>query len=748
MELKPNKLSFLIFWWYKIILWIILNIIWLIILYINPNAIILPIIFFILFIFFFIMWFIAYKKENYEFKNDKIIYSYWWIFSDNQIEIDYNKITQVIMYLPFIENKIFNTWMIIIKTAWSWTGKVLIRNINNYNEIYNEIQNKMHQNWIKLEAKNLVLESKPHFIWILWESTKSIFWNIIVLFYFIFWFLDEFWKNNNWNYFENKATLITWFIFISIIFIIIVIGFTLRYLDYKKRLYQVYDDSVFYNEWFLSKVYSFLPMEKVSDIENSQWFISKIFWIHDLIISSEWSNNKVSFLNMTNWIKMTETIKYLKEHISINTYNNSQNDTIIIEGQNQEEIIIQNNSTIKNIFYNKDFVWEYFPDMKKTLLLNLPLILIIYWIPVAIINLIKAKFTIFKIWQTSFEYKFDFIFTKQSSFSIDKITQVIITESILDKIFWTCSIAFSTIWSSETLTFSNIKIQNKLYENILSKIWIHKEETKKQIKTAFSLKDFYLSHIFFSTFFIIFSALMLFIPLILVVVYYKYYYSTKNYSHNIYQTYIESEYWLIIKTKKFAKLTDIKSIESIKYPLTSIWTLLLDISWDSKMQYWSKQYQYTIISNTIKIPFIKDVETIFDEVDEILNSRLINEDVIKTSKQDLWNTLIYAIPLSLLTIIFWPIIIWITIWYIKSKKYVLQKSRVLSFWGIIYKNKSSILFNKINFIEKNQWFINKLFWNWSISIFTKWSWFSDLKIENTGDFVEIYEQLKEVKKEN
>lgn len=722
-----------------------------IIFFVNPNAIILPIVWFVLFIFFFLIWFVAYKKEEYDFKENKIVYSYWWIFSDNQIEIDYNKISQVIMYLPFVENKIFNTWMIIIKTAWSWTWRVILRNIDNYNNFYQEIQNKMKQNWFKLEKKTLVMESKPHFIWVIWESTKSVFWNLIVLFYFWLWFFEELWKNLDWAYADDKLWVIwlvtVWAIFFLVIFIIFISIF-LRYLDYKKRVYQVYDDSIFYNEWFLSKVYSFIPMEKVSDIENSQWFISKIFWIHDLIISSEWSNNKVSFLNMTNWIKMTETIKYLKEHISINNSNNSLDNAIIIETNEQEKIIIEENSAVKNVVYNKEFVWEYFPSMKKTLLLNLPLILIIYWIPVAIINLIKAKFTTFKVSQTNFEYKFDFIFTKQSSFSIDKITQIIITESILDKFLWTCSIAFSTIWSSETLRFSNIEKQDKLYENILSKIWINNEDSTKKIETVFSLKDFYLSHIFFATFFIIISALLLFIPLIIAILYYKYYYNSKNYNHNIYKTYIKSEYWVIIKTKRFAKLTDIKSIESTKYPLTTTWTLHLDISWDSKVQYWNKQNQYTIISNTIKIPFTKNVEIVFDEIDEILNVRLINEEVIYSSKQDLWNTLIYVIPLSLLTIIFWPIIIWISIWYIKSKKYILQKSRILAFWWIIYKNKSSILFHKVNFIEKNQWFINKLFWNWSISIFTKWSWFSDLTIENVSNYTEIYNELKEVKKED
>jgi hypothetical protein len=44
----------------------------------------------------------------------------------------------------------------------------------------------------------------------------------------------------------------------------------LNYLDIKNRIYEIYEDSVFFSEGFLTKNYSFLPLESVSDAENSQ----------------------------------------------------------------------------------------------------------------------------------------------------------------------------------------------------------------------------------------------------------------------------------------------------------------------------------------------------------------------------------------------------------------------------------------------------------------------------------------------
>jgi len=89
------------------------------------------------------------------------------------------------------------------------------------------------------------------------------------------------------------------------------------------------------------------------------------------------------------------------------------------------------------------------------------------------------------------------------------------------------------------------------------------------------------------------------------------------------------------------------------------------------------------------------------------------------------------------------IIIWVVIWYVKSKIYIIQKSRILSYYWIIYKNKISILNKKIDFIEKNQWFIHKIFWNWNVSIFTKSSWSSDMKFIDISEHNKIYDLLKD-----
>lgn len=242
---------------------------------------------------------------------------------------------------------------------------------------------------------------------------------------------------------------------------------------------------------------------------------------------------------------------------------------------------------------------------------------------------------------------------------------------------------------------------------------------------------------------ILLFALLLFIPLIGIIIYYNYYFKEKYYKHTLFSNYIESTSGIIIKTKTYAHLENLKAIEVIKYPLTSTGMLLFDISWDNKVQYGNKANQYSIISSGIKIPLVKECNQIFDSIDTLLNKKALDKSIILEKKQDLWNTLLWVVPVSLITFIFAPVVIWITIWYIKSKKYVLENSRILSYWGIIYKAKRSVLYSKFDFVEQNQWMINKIFGNGMVSVFTKWSWFSDMKMIDISNHSEIYDILKQ-----
>jgi len=207
-------------------------------------------------------------------------------------------------------------------------------------------------------------------------------------------------------------------------------------------------------------------------------------------------------------------------------------------------------------------------------------------------------------------------------------------------------------------------------------------------------------------------------------------------------------------------LDNVKAVECRKYPLTKTWNVVLNVSWETLIEYGQKQKYRSISANGIKMQFVSNCFDIVDEFDSMLNKGEIDTSEITKERQNVWNSLIFIILGVIVFLLFisgipdiYPIfilwissliilIIWLFIWYIKSKIYILQNTRLLNYYWIIYKSKKSVLYQKIDFIEKNQWFIHKIFWNGNLSIFTKWSWSSDAKIVDISKFIEFYDLIK------
>ena len=760
--IKPHKTSYILLW-SPVLLFSIITLI--------TFFIALPIwIVFLILTALIYMWFnIKYKKEEYIITDRKIIYNYWNLFSDNSVEVNLNKITQVSSILGFIQYKIFWTWNLRIKTAWSDSSKINFKNILLTMDIYENVQWRMRKNGFHLLKDKLVQTTKPHWLWIIWE----IFWQLVANFLIVFVWL--------WNIFavlgQYSSSDITLFTLLpSILFWIIAIFLlTITYLDLKRRKYDVYTDSIFYTEWFLTKHFSFLPMESVADTENTQSFFSKIFGLHDVIVSSEWSNNKVLFKNMLDWEQMMKNIKYLKDNIIM-----WEKDVLLWEEKSANSLIWFKDKIEKPLDYDKGFRGEYKMSMLKSIVVILPLLLFPpVFIAAFIAQVIRVLFTKFIVEESSIEKKFEFLSKKHNSFSVEKITWVIIKESLLDKILWTCSISFWSIWSSSSITFSNIKKIEDLEKNILAKIWIKIEEDKKDLPINFNLLNYLkasigyviVSFIFFvialivSTFVpqiglivVLPLGLIIFIILAIVYIYKTFYYSKSRFIQKISSNYLESISWIFFIEKDYVSFRNVKWIKSIKYPLTNTWTFIFNVAWEQISEAkWNKWF--TILSNKVKIPFVSNVFDTHTYFDNILNESKIDTNVISTAKEDIWNSIFWVVilwiilsiwtlilllnPLAAIAIlIVFIIIIWYVVWTIKVKYYNLEKDRVLFGSWIIYKKRQTILYTKFNFIEKNQWFVNKIFKNWIVKIYTLWSWSVEMLLKNIDNFKEIYELLK------
>lgn len=224
---------------------------------------------------------VVYQKTEYELGVSKLTIRSGTPFSDSSTDIDFDKITELTARLGFWEQMFFKTGSLHISTG--GMGKVVLTNLDSPLENYEKIQDYMRDNGFHLQKDSLVQEARPHVLAVVFELMSYIFAILV----FVFYALVQMGSLENLRKLDIAEFLTENILWVVLFFVIVAVLVTLRYLDLRKRVYLVFADAITYEEGFLTKNYSVLPMEKVADTDNRQGLISKIFGLHDIIISSE-----------------------------------------------------------------------------------------------------------------------------------------------------------------------------------------------------------------------------------------------------------------------------------------------------------------------------------------------------------------------------------------------------------------------------------------------------------------------------
>lgn len=114
-----------------------------------------------------------YSKESYEFGKDALIYRSGTLFSNAETRVEYRKITQVVAYVGFVQDLVFKTGTLFLKTAGSSAAKVSVRHVDAPLELYDEIRRRMQANGFALKKERLLQHAKPHMLGVLGESSSQ-----------------------------------------------------------------------------------------------------------------------------------------------------------------------------------------------------------------------------------------------------------------------------------------------------------------------------------------------------------------------------------------------------------------------------------------------------------------------------------------------------------------------------------------------------------------------------------------------
>jgi len=731
---------------------------------------------------------VQYKKAFYEFHGGRIVAKGGNILSNHQTELIVKNITHVTVVRPFIRHKLFGVGNVKIESAGSGNVEVFLHSINKPLELYESVRELMQANGFSLQKKELVQHEKPAKLGVIFE----------VLGYFIGFFFVFIWIGFMLMgiIMDLGATSMAFFLFFGpVVLVAAVLFVAFHYLDLINRDYWIYGDALVYDEGFLTKHDSFIPIENISDSTLTQGLFERIFSLYDIKVSCQGSAQEIKFKNLKNGELMEKNIDAFIEK--------SQGFKAAAQQKKASEPQLTGFAGAVSL-PETAFTGTYKMLLKRAiapvivfigflilggsligLLTPMPFLLIfgavagisiaggLVWI---IIATIIATQTTYFVNKKSIAEKFDFVIKKNVEFSNEKITGVSFKQNFIDDWLGTFSVDFWSIGSSVDVSFKHLVKSDELVQSLMKKFGVTGTELLYETKSRFGLGVWLKAWlpavllalagiaVLWRVGLLIFAVPVL-VLIGLILIYLAFYYKTSKI--RFYKGFVCFEKGIFFKYKYCSLYDNIKDIATTKYPLSALGTIKFNVAGEKVIQ---TKNGKSIMPHGFRMNYMEDISNKDELIDLIFFKRpsvqevqkmiqdiaAYSEEAILSVKPSLANPLVIPLVLLvpvlyatliipffsfLLVLVVVAIIAW-TILYTKAKTYFIQSYRVVMKSGVVYKSQKSVVFNKIDHINKSQGAINKLFKNGNVVVNTIGSSLPELVLTNTSKFSEFYEELK------
>jgi len=414
-------------------------------------------------------------------------------------------------------------------------------------------------------------------------------------------------------------------------------------------------------------------------------------------------------------------------------------------------------------------------------------------------SIIRVFKTRYRIKESSVENTFSFLSRSTMEFSFEKVTAITFQRSILDRLVGTQTIIFWSIGAGQPLQLQCVRISDDIKKMILAKIGVYSENKEEiyGLSAAFSPSAMICANLFAFLFLLmllfgfwaIFPSL---IPVSLIIVIsiigLSYLILTMYHKRSrlqFYDDHIQFTHGLLTCYHQCALYENIKDITTIKFPMINKGRLQFNIAGES-IATQANQRQRAGARRGFMLSFaftfkyadnIKLLDEIIDSifimsrssaasVSELINTppEHIYTDRIKAQSSFL-NPLIkgcftaiailvplvltalwldaqyqiwtYAVSTTVLLLIILLIII-----QARARKYSIQNKRVLARSGIIYQKQTTVIFDRIDFINCQQGALNKICGNGNITVNTAGSSKPEVTIKDIANYREFYNELK------
>ncbi|MES2982029.1 MAG: PH domain-containing protein [Verrucomicrobiota bacterium] len=701
----------------------------------------------------------TFRKERYQIQATRLVCHRGGLISDEETEFEIRNITHVKIKLPWLRYKFRKVGNVIVETAGT-SVPLVFRCVHDPESIYSEIRERMKANGYDLTQRELLHEEKPALITVVLESLAMFVITSLGCVFAISGMLSDA------EIAPEKPMLIAIFgtvILGSLVFII------LRFLDIIRRTYRVYNDVVVYEEGFLTRQNAFIPYENISDSDTKRTLLDQILGLYDVQISCQGSSSEIKFRRLKNGVKLSQSIDQIVSFAS-----NKVRPPKLPGQEGQTQLAAKRPRRIepKTISNLGLLEREYRISPSRMLV---PLILLLPLIPIWIDALIKLTSTRFFIRQNSIRYSYSFLRVDEREFTCDKITGVEIKRNLWDKWFGTMTVKFQSIGASKPIEFMHVPYDPLEVEMLLCQVGIPKASANPYaVCPKFELMTWLSSKLWAVIAFLMVTAgvasaavftqepyvWFLMVPVAFVaiyaLIYAMLYYPRQRLSFH--DHHVQAEQGIISKRFFHVRYKNIKRVTATRYPGGEKGALQIFIAGEEELMPQAKQQASSLSRMKKQSSFTTHMLSDAYESGRLLDDILCGKvdatseakpaepaGIILESSRSVGHAVLKLIIVSVLLfplILLLPFTILATIITVKCWSYRVDDFRVVWKHGVFFKKITSVLFDRVDSLQKSQGPLNKIFKNGTVSIMSAGSSKADLVIIGSPDYLKIYDAIR------
>lgn len=704
----------------------------------------------------------SYRKERYEIQASRLICHRGGLISDEETEFEIRNITHVKIKLPWLRYKFLKVGNVIVETAGT-SQPLVFRSIHDPESVYSEIANRMKANGYDLTKQQLLHEESPSLLAVTLESIAMLFVTILLS---LLGFVE----------FLNDAGIAPEMpIMIGVVGTIVigaVIFIVLRFIDIMRRKYRVFNDVVVYEEGFLTRENAFIPYENISDSDTKRTLLDQILGLYDVHVSCQGSSSEIKFRRLKNGILLSQAIDQI-----VSLASQKVRPPKLPTDQMQPRKAAERPRRVEpQLVANPGMLEREYRINALRMLIPMLLIFPLFplWLAGMLDGLIKISSTRFFVRQNSIRYSYSFLRVDEREFSCDKITGVVIKRNLWDRMFGTMTLKFLSIGSSTAIEFMHVNHDPYEIEMLLRHVGIPANGNEHfNVPTRFHLMTWIRSKLWNILSILIISGFIgglvvlsedpylgLFLVPVIVTVIAGWIYAMLYHSNQrlrFHEHHAEAEQGVLARKHYYVRYKNIKRVTTTLYPGGDSGSLQIFIAGEedsmkqrnqkSSVFNVKKQFCFTthLIDNALMTGRLLD-DILSGKVDVSPAAKPAEEpELILEAPRSVGHEIFKLVAVSVIVFpmaLFLPLTLPATLICMKRWRYRIESFRVVLTHGVFFRQITTVLFDRVDSLQKSQGPLNKMFKNGTVSIMTAGSSKADLTIMACPDYLKIYEAVR------